>query len=151
MRKLHKTIRKVTEDVPRLSYNTAVAAMMEYMNAVRAGERTAHMDEIVPLVQLSAPFAPHISEELWERFGHKRSVFDSGWPEFDAELAADDMVTIAVQVNGKTRGTIQVTPDATQEIALKVALADQAIARFVATDPARVIFVPGRLLNIVVK
>ena len=83
IRKLHKTIRKVTEDVPRLGYNTAVAAMMEYMNAVRAGERTPHIQEVEPLVQLVAPFAPHIAEELWERFGHKRSIFDSGWPEFD--------------------------------------------------------------------
>jgi leucyl-tRNA synthetase len=151
MRKLHKTIRKVTEDLPHLSYNTAIAAMMEYMNAMRAGQRTPHMQEVEPLVQLAAPFAPHITEELWERFGHKRSVFDSGWPEFDAELAADDMVTIAVQVNGKTRGTIQVAPDAKQDDALAQALADQSIARFVATDPSRVIFVPGRLLNIVVK
>jgi leucyl-tRNA synthetase len=151
MRKLHKTIRKVTEDLPHLSYNTAIAAMMEYMNAMRASQRTPHMQEVEPLVQLAAPFAPHITEELWERFGHKRSVFDSGWPEFDAELAADDMVTIAVQVNGKTRGTIHVAPDAKQEAALEAALADQAIARFVATDPSRVIFVPGRLLNIVVK
>jgi leucyl-tRNA synthetase len=151
MRKLHKTIRKVTEDVPRLSYNTAIAAMMEYMNVVRSSERTPHIEEVAPLVQLIAPFAPHIAEELWHRFGQKRSVFDSGWPEFDAELAADELVTIAVQVNGKTRGTIQLPPDATQEIALKAALADQSIARFVLTDPARVIFVRGRLLNIVVK
>jgi leucyl-tRNA synthetase len=151
MRKLHKTIRKVTEDVPRLSYNTAIAAMMEYMKSLRAGERAPHVAEVEPLVQLAAPFAPHVAEELWERFGHKRSVFDSGWPEFDAELAADNMVTVAVQVNGKTRGTIQVAPDATQEVALEAAMADQAIARFVVTDPARVIFVPGRLLNIVVK
>jgi leucyl-tRNA synthetase len=151
MRKLHKTIRKVTEDVPRLSYNTAIAAMMEYMKSLRTGERTPHLREVEPLVQLAAPFAPHVAEELWERFGHKRSVFDSGWPEFDAELAADEQVTMAVQVNGKTRGTIQLNPDATQEIALEAALADQSIARFVLTDPARVIFVPGRLLNIVVK
>jgi len=92
MRKLHKTIRKVTEDIPRLNYNTAIAAMMEYMNALRAAERTPHIDETTPLVQLVAPFAPHIAEELWERFGHKRSVFDAGWPAFDAELAADEEV-----------------------------------------------------------
>jgi leucyl-tRNA synthetase len=151
MRRLHKTIRKVTEDIPTLSYNTAIAAMMEYMNAVRANERTPHLGEIEPLVQLAAPFAPHIAEELWERLGHKRSVFDSGWPTYDADLAADDLVTIAVQVNGKTRGTIQLAPDGKQNDAVTAAMADPAIARFVTTDPARVIFVPGRLLNIVVK
>jgi leucyl-tRNA synthetase len=149
MHKLHKTIRKVTEDVPRLSYNTAIASMMEYMNALRAGERTPHRDEVEPLVQLIAPFAPHIAEELWERLGHKRSVFDAPWPAFDPEQAADELVTIAVQVNGKTRGTVQVPPDAGQEDALAVALADPAIARFVSSDPSRVVFVKGRLLNIV--
>ena len=151
MRKLHKTIRKVTEDVPALNYNTAIAAMMECMNAMRSGERTPHINEVEPLVQLTAPFAPHIAEELWARFGHKRSVFDSGWPVFDADLAADDHVTIAVQVNGKTRGTIQVAPEVDQAGALTAAMADPAIARFVTTDPSRVIFVKGRLLNIVVK
>ena len=151
IRKLHKTIRKVTEDVPRLGYNTAVAAMMEYMNALRANERTPHINEVEPLVQLVAPFAPHIAEELWERFGHTRSIFNSGWPEFDPELAADDLVTMAVQVSGKTRGTIQVTPEASEEDALAAAMADAGIARFVTSDPARVIFVKGRLLNIVVK
>jgi leucyl-tRNA synthetase len=151
MRKLHKTIRKVTEDVPSLSYNTAIAAMMEYMKVLRSGERTAHIDEVEPLIRLVAPFAPHIAEELWERLGHKRSVFDSGWPSFDAELAADELVTIAVQVNGRTRGTILVSPETTQEGALAAAMSDPQIAKFVTTDPARIIFVPGRLLNIVVK
>ena len=151
MRKLHKTIRKVTEDVPKLGYNTAIAAMMEYMKTLRSGERTPHIDEVEPLVRLVAPFAPHIAEELWERCGHKRSVFDSGWPGFDASLAADELVTMAVQVNGRTRGTIQLSPDATQEIALATAMGDQNIAKFVTTDPTRVIFVPGRMLNIVVK
>jgi leucyl-tRNA synthetase len=151
MRKLHKTIRKVTEDVPRLSYNTAIAAMMEYMKTLRAGERTPHLNEVEPLVQLVAPFAPHIAEELWSRFGHTRSIFDSGWPTFDADLAADELVTVAVQVNGKTRGTIQVSPDAEQPTAIAAAMAQPGIARFVTSDPSRVIFVKGRLLNIVVK
>jgi leucyl-tRNA synthetase len=151
MRKLHKTIRKVTDDLPSLNYNTAIAGMMEYMNVLRASERSPHIDEVEPLVQLSAPFAPHIAEELWERFGHKRSIFDSGWPSVDPELAADELVTMAVQVNGKTRGTIQVAPDVDQDRAMAAAMADTGIARFVTTDPSRVIFVPGRLLNIVVK
>ena len=151
MRKLHKTIRKVTEDIPTLNYNTAIAAMMEYMNVLRAGERTPHIDEAEPLVRLVAPFAPHIAEELWERFGHKRTIFDAGWPAFDPELAADELITIAVQVNGKTRGTIQVPPETEQQVALAAAMADPSIARFVTTDPARVIFVPRRLLNIVLK
>ena len=151
MRKLHKTIRKVSDDIPALSYNTAIAAMMEYMNVLRADERVPHINEVEPLVQLMAPFAPHLAEEIWERFGHKRSVFDAGWPAYDAALAADDLVTMAVQVNGKTRGTIAVAPGADQAAALATAMADAGIARFVTTDPSRVIFVKGRLLNIVVN
>ena len=84
LRKLHQTIRKVGDDTARLSYNTAIAAMMEYMNVLRAGERQVHRAEVAPVVQLVAPFAPHLAEELWERLGHARSVFDSGWPAYDA-------------------------------------------------------------------
>jgi leucyl-tRNA synthetase len=150
LRKLHQTIRKVTDDVPVLAYNTAIAAMMEYMNVVRAGERTAHRDEVAPLVQLVSPFAPHIAEELWEMMGHTRSIFDSGWPAFDAAMAAEDSITLAVQVNGKTRGTIQVAKTITQEGAISAAMGDPAIAKFITAAPKKVIFVPGRLLNVVV-
>src|SRR5262249_11096481 len=118
MRKLHQTIKKVGEDVPRLSYNTAIAAMMEYINVVRRGERTAHADEVEPLVQLVAPFAPHVAEELWEKFGHSGGVFDAGWPAYDEAMAAEELITLAVQVNGKTRGTVQVAPGSNQEAAL---------------------------------
>jgi leucyl-tRNA synthetase len=150
LRKLHQTIRKVSDDVPALAYNTAIAAMMEYMNVVRSGERVAHRAEVAPLVQLVAPFAPHIAEELWELFGNSKSVFDSGWPAFDAALAAEDAITMAVQVNGKTRGTIQVAKDAGQDAAMSAAMADPAIAKFVTGPSKKVVFVPGRLLNIVV-
>jgi leucyl-tRNA synthetase len=76
LRKLHQTIRKVGDDIPRLSYNTAIAAMMEYVNVLRKGERTPHRDEVLPLVQLVASFAPHLAEELWER-GRHGSVLDA--------------------------------------------------------------------------
>ena len=82
LRKLHQTIQKVGDDVPRLAYNTAIAAMMTYINVVRQGERTPHRDEVEPLVQLVSPFAPHLAEELWEQFGHRESVFDAGWPAY---------------------------------------------------------------------
>jgi leucyl-tRNA synthetase len=150
MRKLHQTIKKMTHDLPTLSYNTSVAAMMEYMNVVRRGERVAHRDEIAPLVQLVAPFAPHIAEELWEKLGHVHSVFDSGWPVYDEVLATVEAVTIAVQVGGKTRGTISAPRGVDQAGALELALADPSIAKFVAGPPKKVIYVPGRLLNIVV-
>ena len=151
MRKLHQTIQKVSADLPALGYNTAVAAMMEYMNVVRRGERRAHRAEVEPLVQLVAPFAPHLAEELWERLGHDRSVFDSSWPTFDAALAADVLVTLAVQVNGKTRGTIQITDGASQDDALAAAMAEPNISKFVTGAPTKIVFVPGRLLNLVAQ
>jgi leucyl-tRNA synthetase len=150
MRKLHQTIRKVGEDTARLSYNTAIAAMMEYMNVLRASERTAHRDEVVPLVQLVAPYAPHIAEELWELFGHEEGVFESRWPAYDPALATVDEIELVVQVNGKVRGKLVTPRDIPQEAALALAAADAGIARFLTGEPRKVIFVPGRLLNIVV-
>ena len=150
MRKLHQTIRKVGDDIPRLSYNTAVAAMMEYINVVRAYERTPHRAEVEPLVQLVSPFAPHIAEELWERLGHDGSVMDAGWPEYDPALATEDTIEMAVQVNGKTRGKVRVAKDADQAAVIVAARADAQIAKFITGEPKKIIFVPGRLINIVV-
>ncbi|HET7456770.1 MAG TPA: class I tRNA ligase family protein, partial [Gemmatimonadaceae bacterium] len=154
MRKLHQTIRKVGDDVPRLSYNTAIAAMMEYMNVLRGAERTPHRDEVLPLVQLVSPFAPHLAEELWERLGGDggsgASVFDAGWPPFDPKLATEEQLALAVQVNGKTRGTVSVPREVDQAGALAAAMAEPSIAKFVTGTPKKVIFVAGRLINIVV-
>ena len=149
LRKLHATIKKVGEDIPALSYNTAIAAMMEYVNVLRASERTVHRDEVLPLVQLVAPFAPHIAEACWEFLGHHESVFDAGWPVYDPALLVSDTVTIAIQVSGKTRGTVQVARDAMQADVHAAALRDPNISRFVTGEPKKVIHVPGRLLNIV--
>jgi leucyl-tRNA synthetase len=149
MRKLHQTIRKVGEDIARLSYNTAVAAMMEYMNTLRKGERTPHRDEVLPLIALVSPFAPHLAEELWEQTGGKGSVFDSAWPSYDPALATEDAVELVVQVNGKVRSRIMVARDVTEEAALLAALQDATVSRFVSGTPRKVVFVPGRLLNIV--
>jgi leucyl-tRNA synthetase len=91
-----------------------------------------------------------VAEEMWERLGREGSVFDAGWPEFDAAMAAEERIELAVQVNGKTRGRVQVAPDSGQEAALAAALAEPAVARFVTSEPRKVIFVRGRLLNIVV-
>jgi leucyl-tRNA synthetase len=149
-RKLHQTIRKVGDDIPRLSYNTAIAAMMEYMNVLRRGERVPRRAEVEPVVQLVAPFAPHIAEELWERLGHSGSIFDAGWPAFDSALAADERLELVIQVNGKTRGRVHVARDIGQDDAVAAALAEESIAKFLSGPvPRKIIFVPGRLLNLV--
>jgi leucyl-tRNA synthetase len=149
-RKLHQTIKKVGEDIPRLSYNTAIAAMMEYMNVLRRGERVPRREEVEPVVQLVAPFAPHIAEELWERLGHSGSIFDAGWPAFDPALVADERLELVIQVNGKTRGRVHVAHDIGQDEAVAAALAEESIAKFLSGPvPRKIIFVPGRLLNLV--
>ncbi|HVD61197.1 MAG TPA: leucine--tRNA ligase [Gemmatimonadaceae bacterium] len=150
LRKLHQTIKKVGEDIPRLSYNTAIAAMMEYMNVLRRGERSPRRDEVEPVVQLVAPFAPHLAEELWERLGHSGSIFDAGWPSYDEALAQEDTIELAVQVNGKLRGRLNVSREIQKDEALSLAMADHSIAKFVTGEPKKIIFVPSRLLNIVV-
>jgi leucyl-tRNA synthetase len=150
MRQLHRTIKKVGDDTANLAYNTAIAAMMEYINHVRRGERTPHRDEVLPLVQLAAAYAPHLAEECWAELGHTASVFDAGWPSFDAAMLVDDEVDLVVQVNGKVRGKLRVPAEITQNDAMAHALADASIAKFIVGEVKKVIFVPKRLLNIVV-
>jgi leucyl-tRNA synthetase len=125
---------------------------MECLNAVRAAGRTPVRAEVEPLVPLVAPFAPHIAEELWERLGHTESIFDApNWPEFDPAKATESTVTIAVQVNGKLRGSIDVTKGAAEAEVVAAARAEENVARHLdgATE-RRVIYVEERLVNFVV-
>jgi leucyl-tRNA synthetase len=149
MRKLHRTIKKAGDDSARLGYNTAIAAMMEYMNAMRRGDRVAHRDEVLPLVQMIAPYAPHLAEECWALLGHDTSVFESGWPTFNPAMLVDESYELVVQVNGKVRGKVSVPMDASQDAAVAAAMTDGGIAKFVVGEVKKVIFVPKRLLNIV--
>jgi leucyl-tRNA synthetase len=150
--KLHKTIKQVSEQLPKLQYNTAIAAMMEYLNVVRAGGRTAARSEVEALVVMVAPFAPHLAEELWERLDHEKSVFDgANWPAFDPEKAAEDIIKIAVQVNGKLRGTVEVPRGTLQDAVEAEARSQENVSRHLEEVAVRrVIFVPDRLLNFVV-
>ena len=150
--KLHATIRKVTEDVEVLSHNTAIAAMMEYLNTVRAGGRTPERAAVEPLVRLVAPFAPHVAEELWERLGNRESIFRTArWPEYDPAKAVADTVEFVVQVNGKLRARMPMARGITQDAARDAALADENVRKFLDGKQVRkTIFVPDRLLNLVV-
>jgi leucyl-tRNA synthetase len=150
--KLHATIAKVTEDIASLSYNTAIAALMEYLNAVREAGRQANRAEVEPIVPLVAPFAPHLAEELWEQLGHRESIFTRpAWPSYDPVKALADTVEFVVQVNGKVRARMPMPRGISQEDAQAAALADDNVRRFVDGGRVRkVVFVPDRLLNLVV-
>jgi len=149
---LHRTIEQVTRQIADLQYNTCISGMMEYLNAVRAGGRRPARAEIEPVVLMVAPFAPHIAEELWERLGHEGGVFGRArWPEYDPEKARRRIVKLAVQVNGKVRGTIEGPSEMSREDAEALARQQENVARFLENGSVRrVIYVPGRLINLVV-
>ena len=152
-RKLHQTIRQLTRQIPELGYNTSIAAMMEYLNVVRAGGRTAQRSEVEPLVVMIAPFAPHMAEELWEHLGHTDSIFDgANWPAFDEAKTRETSVKLAVQVNGKLRATVEGPTGMDQDAAEAAARSDENVARYLdGATLKRVIYVPNRLLNFVVE
>ncbi|HYK83222.1 MAG TPA: leucine--tRNA ligase [Gemmatimonadales bacterium] len=149
-RKLHQTIRKVTADTEGLDYNTAIAAMMEYVNLVRE-QAAATPAALEPLLVLLAPYAPHFAEELWAVLGHDRSIFRERWPSYDPELAAAAAVEVVVQVNGKVRGRVTVSRGASEAHVLEQALKDESVRKFVDGKPVRkTIYVQDRVLNLVV-
>jgi leucyl-tRNA synthetase len=154
---VHKTIKKVTQDLERLSFNTAIAAMMALVNDLykfktngiihSAGWRFA----LQTLTQLLAPFAPHITEEVWLNFGHDSSVHISSWPIWDEKLVAEEMLTLAVQVNGKVRSEIVVPTNISGEEAILAAKADIKVAPYLKDKSLKKeIYVPGRLVSLVV-
>ncbi|MGH7521145.1 MAG: leucine--tRNA ligase, partial [Gemmatimonadales bacterium] len=148
--KLHRTIRKLTADTEALQYNTAIAAMMEYVNELR--EQGAGSRELIqPLVIMLAPYAPHIAEELWELQGGKETVFQAAWPAYDERLASAGDVEIAVQVNGKLRSRLTVPRGMAEKDVLARVLADEAVKKFVDGQKVKkVIYVQDRLVNLVV-
>ncbi len=150
---MHRTIRQVSQQVPELGYNTAIAAMMEYLNVVRGGGRTPRKAELEPLVIMIAPFTPHIAEELFEALGHTEGLFDNArWPSFDESKTVESRVEVAVQVNGKVRARIEVDAKIDEAGALATARENANVARHMAdVDVVKVIWVPGKLLNLVVR
>ena len=155
-RRTHQTIQKVTHDIEdSWHFNTAVAALMEFMNVVKENEGAVSPPvmrfALESATQLLSPFVPHVAEELWEMLAHEPSIFKTPWPSFDADAARADEIEIPVQVNGKLRGKVVVHADACDEDVRKAALADEKAAKFIEGKAVRkVIVVPGRLVNIVV-
>lgn len=148
---VHKTIKKVTEDIETMSFNTAISAMMILVNELYKAECRSE-EALKPLVQILAPFAPHLAEELWEKMGGQGLCSLAPWPKYDRTLVADDTVTIGVQVNGKMRGTIEISPTASEDEAVGAAKAVAAVSSVLAgKNPDKVIYKAGRILNLIVK
>jgi len=154
---LHKTIKKVGADIENFRLNTAVSALMILVNEITDYKNKTQawpfsVTEFNYLLQILAPLAPHLSEELWEKLGNQDSIFKSAWPQYDPELIKDDNFNLAVSVNGKLRATILVATGITEDEAVKSAQANEIIKKWLAgKEIVKLVFVPGRLLNIVVK
>ena len=155
-RDLHKTIRRVGEDIESFKFNTAIAAMMEFSNSLNQAWERRDVDSDVwneslkALALMMSPITPFLSEELWERLGHQYSVHQQNWPAWDPDLAADEMITLVVQVNGRLRDRIEVPADISESDAREKALTSARVkAHTDGKTIRRVIYVPGRLVNIV--
>ncbi|MDD5083791.1 MAG: class I tRNA ligase family protein [Candidatus Moranbacteria bacterium] len=147
---LHKTIQKVTQDIEEFRFNTAVSSLMILVNEMDRQAKISQ-DDFETFLLLLSPFAPHIAEELWERLGHAGSITEGVWPKFDPKLLQDETVDIVVQVNGKLRAKIAVASGAQQKDVETLALQDEKVALHIQGKTIRkVIFVPNRLMNIVV-
>ena len=156
-RQIHRTIKKVTEDIDgSFHFNTAIAAVMELVNGISIFPGKAEAPELIrealeSVVRLLSPFVPHICEELWQALGYEGTLEESGWPIWDEDALVADTLLIVVQVNGKVRGKVTVPADADKEAVEVAALADNNVARFIEGQTVRkVIVVPGRLVNVVV-
>ena len=153
----HKTIRRVTGDLEEFAFNTTIAGLMEFANALQKAKLTpvygteAWDEAIRTMILLLAPSCPHIAEELWGRIGQSYSVHRQSWPEFDPDLAAEEVITLIIQVNGKVRARLEVPADISEDAAREAALTDENVQRHIEDkDIRQVIYVAGRLINIVV-
>jgi leucyl-tRNA synthetase len=162
LRKVHQTLRHVTEDMEeRWHFNTDIAMAMELVNELSDLEGTVETGRIRPpilksaldhLVLILSLFAPHVADELWEGLGNRAPLQRVSWPAYDAELAAEDELEIPVQVNGKLRGRIRVAVSASEEEIRRRALCEEKVLAYLkAREVAKVIVVPRKLVNIVVK
>lgn len=149
---IHKTIRKVSSDIEQLKANTALAQLMTLVNQL--GDKGCNRAELKTLLQLVSPFAPHITEELWELHGFEGLCSLSAWPKYDEAKCKDQELTIAIQINGKTKGTIQAPADLSREELADFALADEWVQKAVSragTNIMKTIAVPNKLVNLIVK
>ncbi len=147
----HKTRKKVTSDIEDMKFTTAIAAMMSLLNDIY-DNGSLTKEQLVDFISILCPFAPHICEEMWETIGEKGFLSTHEWPKFDEEKTKDNEIEIAVQICGKLKGTITITPDTTKEEALALALADEKIKSLLdGKTVVKEIYIPGKIVNIVAK
>jgi leucyl-tRNA synthetase len=158
IRKTHQTVDAVSKRMERFEFNTAISAMMELSNEIYVylgsgtPEAAPLRDCFTKLLQLLHPFAPHLTEEMWQQLGHDEFVLTSGWPVANAELMQEDVLTVVVQVNGKLRGQLNVPNPSTEEQVLALAHANERVQPWIdGKQIVKTIYVPGKLVNIVVK
>jgi len=147
---VHKTIRKVTEDIDNFRFNTAVSSLMILVNEL---ERQKYLisDTYSILLKLLAPFAPHLAEELWQRLGHKESIFKEKWLKYDSRLVKEDTFDLIIQINGKVRDKVEVPIGMNKSEAEKIALRREKVRKRIERDKIKkIIYVPDKLINIVV-
>lgn len=148
-RLLHKTIKKITEDIDNFKFNTAISALMVLSNEFEKQENLSR-DYYEKFLLLLSPFAPHITEELWERLGHRKSISLESWPKYNQKLAQEEEIELIIQVNGKVRDRLKAAADISENEAKTLALASEKIKKIIDNKPIKkVVFVRGRLINIV--
>lgn len=150
LREMHKSIKKVSSDIDKMAFNTAISNMMIFVNLLSSMEVRPRL-AVENLVLLLAPFAPHIAEEAWEVLGKKKCVSLSAWPVYDEALCTDTTAVLAIQINGKVRGKMEVDKDISESDAMLLAREVDLVKKYLdGVEIKKVIFVPGRILNIVV-
>jgi len=154
----HQTIRRVTDDLERLRFNTMIAALMEFTNYLAKAKEVGSVTEpawkgaVDILLLLLAPTAPHLAEELWQRTGHDYSIHNQSWPKWDEALAREEEITLVIQVNGKLRDRITVPASITEAEARQIALGQERVKPYLeGKETIKIIYVPGRLVNLVVR
>lgn len=148
-RRLHQTIHKISKDIQSLKYNTAIAALMSYFNMLQSKSSIAEV-ELKSYLLMLAPFAPHVTEEIWQQLGADCSIHQQTFPQFDPEFLITEQVTVAVQINGRTRTTITISPAASKEEAMAIARQTKAVQWYLKNQElGRVVYVPGRAINFV--
>ena len=147
---LHRSIKKISEDLENMKFNTAVSQLMIFVNELEK-ESSIDIEIYKTFLKLLAPFAPHLAEELWHLAGEKKSIHLEKWPAYDPEKIKEEIFELVIQVNGKVRATVSAPIDVTEEQAKELALSQERIKSFLSgKTPRKVIFIPGRLINIVV-